>query len=276
MSRRPRTVRPEAPEERRRRAAAIGARLRAVRVERGMSQADVAGDRFTKSYISALETGAAAPSMRALEFVARQLKVPPERFLTRRPEGEEVALPVNIKRAWLSEGRVYVELDDGRAVGMPLARSKKLSEARIGDLDRWEVTEFGRAIAGPSLGEEIGIEDFLGVRVLLPEEVGASRLVADGSPAPTAGAPSRPRRAGPRAGGRYAPVAAWLAAQRGSEVQASFAELERVVGRPLPSSARRYTAPWYSVGNPLARAIRNAGWRATADLPAERIRFRRR
>jgi len=276
MTPRLRNVPAESPEERRRRAAAIGARLRALRVARGMSQADVAGDLFSKAYISALETGVAAPSMRALEFIAAQLKVSPDWFLTRRPDGEEVALPATISRAWLSDGRVYVELDDGRAVGMPLARSKKLSAARIGDFDRWEVTEFGRAIAWPALGEEIGIEDFLGLRVLSPEEVGASRFVADASPAPPAGAPSRPRRAGPRAGGRYAPVAAWLAAQRASEVQASFAELERVLGRPLPPSARRYTAPWHSAINPLARAIKSAGWRASADLGAERVTFRRR
>lgn len=54
----------------------IGARLRAARLRRSMSQRDVAGDRFTPQYISSLERGAVKPSMAALNFLSERLHVP--------------------------------------------------------------------------------------------------------------------------------------------------------------------------------------------------------
>lgn len=282
MSPRKRTLVAEDPAERRARAQAIGSRIRAVRLQRGMTQAQVAGAKFSKAYISALETGAAAPSMRALEYVADQLGVPAEWFLAEQATGEQVALPAIIVRVRFADERVYVEIDDGRAFGMPVARSRKLATARVSQLAGWKVIDRGRAIAWPELGEEIGIEDFLGMRVLRPSEVAAA--VAPGQPRAAAvsggeGEPDPPRQRrsrSMRSGGRYAPLATWLAGRRGSTVVESFAEIEAVLGRPLPPSARRYTAPWYSAIHPLARTLRGAGWRATPDLKREQVTLRRR
>lgn len=46
-----------------------------------MTQAQLAGDRYTKAYISALETGISRPSMVALNYVADRLGLPASHFL---------------------------------------------------------------------------------------------------------------------------------------------------------------------------------------------------
>ena len=62
-------------------AQAIGARLRAERRRRSLTQAALAGERYTKAYISALENGLAKPSMAALNYLAGRLGIPVTRLL---------------------------------------------------------------------------------------------------------------------------------------------------------------------------------------------------
>ena len=59
----------------------IGQRLRAARQRQQLTQAALAGERYTKAYISALETGQAKPSMAALTYLAERLAVPITTFL---------------------------------------------------------------------------------------------------------------------------------------------------------------------------------------------------
>ena len=59
----------------------IGERLREARRRTGFTQQQLAGDRYTKAYVSALETGVARPSMVALTYLAERLGVPPSHFL---------------------------------------------------------------------------------------------------------------------------------------------------------------------------------------------------
>lgn len=62
-------------------AQAIGARLRVERKRRGLTQSAVAGERYTKAYISALENGLAKPSMAAMNYLAGRLGIPTTRLL---------------------------------------------------------------------------------------------------------------------------------------------------------------------------------------------------
>lgn len=62
-------------------AKAIGTRIRAARQAAGLTQQELAGDRYTKAYISALELGHAKPSMAALDYLAPRLGTRPERLL---------------------------------------------------------------------------------------------------------------------------------------------------------------------------------------------------
>src|SRR5918999_2957243 len=54
-------------------AQAIGQRLRQARLAAGLTQQQLAGERYTKAYISALENGIAKPSMAALNYLAPRL-----------------------------------------------------------------------------------------------------------------------------------------------------------------------------------------------------------
>jgi len=62
-------------------ALAIGARIRAARTAARLTQQQLAGDRYTKAYVSALELGHAKPSMAALNYLAPRLGTTPDRLV---------------------------------------------------------------------------------------------------------------------------------------------------------------------------------------------------
>ena len=68
-------------------AARIGARLREARRRAGLSQQQIAGDRYTKAFISAIEHGASRPSMAALSYFADRLGVSAATLLGHEPPG---------------------------------------------------------------------------------------------------------------------------------------------------------------------------------------------
>src|SRR5690625_2157286 len=53
----------------------IGQKVRACRLARNMTQQELAGGVFSKSYVSQVERGAVEPSLRALKFLAARLGV---------------------------------------------------------------------------------------------------------------------------------------------------------------------------------------------------------
>ncbi len=60
----------------------VGLRIREARTDKAMSQKDLVGERFSKSYISSIERGKITPSLKALEYIARQLRVSVAYLLT--------------------------------------------------------------------------------------------------------------------------------------------------------------------------------------------------
>lgn len=62
--------------------AMVGARIREIRRQKGLTQAALAGGGFSKGYVSALERGAVRPSFKALEVLARRLEVPVSELLS--------------------------------------------------------------------------------------------------------------------------------------------------------------------------------------------------
>lgn len=54
----------------------LGQRIRQIRLERGMTQDQLAEGTFSKSYISAIELGKIKPSLTALSIIAQRLQVP--------------------------------------------------------------------------------------------------------------------------------------------------------------------------------------------------------
>jgi tetratricopeptide (TPR) repeat protein len=63
----------------------IGSRLRQARLAAGLTQQELAAGRYTKAYVSALETGQSKPSMAALNFLADRLGIAASRFLDDEP-----------------------------------------------------------------------------------------------------------------------------------------------------------------------------------------------
>jgi tetratricopeptide (TPR) repeat protein len=59
----------------------IGQRIREARRRAGMTQQQLAGERYTKAYVSALENAIARPSMVALNYLAERLSLPASHFL---------------------------------------------------------------------------------------------------------------------------------------------------------------------------------------------------
>ena len=53
----------------------FGAHLRSLRTSRGMTQASLAGDAFTAAFVSMVESGVAAPSLKSIVHFARALGV---------------------------------------------------------------------------------------------------------------------------------------------------------------------------------------------------------
>src|SRR6476619_2692118 len=53
----------------------LGTRLRQLRVGAGLTQSDLAGDRFSKEYVSQIERGKTRPTPQTLAWIAEQLGV---------------------------------------------------------------------------------------------------------------------------------------------------------------------------------------------------------
>jgi len=63
-------------------ATGLGARIRAARLAAGWTQQQLAGERFSKAYVSALENGLVQPSMAALTYLAERLGTSPASLVT--------------------------------------------------------------------------------------------------------------------------------------------------------------------------------------------------
>src|SRR4030088_214379 len=55
----------------------LGERLRQLRVAAGLTQSELAGERFSKEYVSQIERGKTRPTRETIEWVAARLGVEP-------------------------------------------------------------------------------------------------------------------------------------------------------------------------------------------------------
>ena len=74
---------------------------------------------------------------------------------------------------------------------------------------------------------------------------------------------------------KYYALSKYLASLDGEEWQASFDEVEEVLGFPLPPSARQHQAWWSNQSRAHSLAWESAGWKTTGvDLDEGRVTFR--
>ena len=78
---------------------------------------------------------------------------------------------------------------------------------------------------------------------------------------------------------RYEPLAQFLTSKKTDTWEATFEEIERRLGGPLPQSAYKYPAWWANQSGPghsQTRGWRSVGWRTCdLDLEGRRVRFER-
>src|SRR3954452_24590444 len=87
----------------------LGERVRQLRVAAGLTQTDLAGDRFSKEYVSQIERGKTRPTRETIEWLAGQL---------------------GVDAGFLANG---VSADERGRVDAALARADALLEARRND-----------------------------------------------------------------------------------------------------------------------------------------------
>jgi tetratricopeptide (TPR) repeat protein len=137
--------------------AGLGARVRELRVARGLTQTELAGDRCTKEYVSQIERGKSRPTARTLDWIAERLGVEREFLETGVPAGERERIESLIAQAEaaaeLHDHVRTLALLDGLVAPTPqlelralLARSWATMEA--GDVrEALSVAEQARALA---------------------------------------------------------------------------------------------------------------------------------
>ncbi len=96
----------------------VGRRLRELRLAAGMTQADLAGRRFSHAYVSVLEAGRREPSRAAVDYFAQRLGVA-------------------VEELWSEKGATWAlqMAEDLRAEGHN-AKARALLEKTLGNLER--------------------------------------------------------------------------------------------------------------------------------------------
>jgi tetratricopeptide (TPR) repeat protein len=77
----------------------VGTRLRRLRLQRGLTQKELADPRYTHAYVSTIEAGRRQPSPTALEHFAKKLSVDVEELRTGRPPDLEARLNLKLQEA---------------------------------------------------------------------------------------------------------------------------------------------------------------------------------
>ena len=67
-------------------------------------------------------------------------------------------------RAWVSDGKVWIELEDGREIGFPVEKFSRLKGASADDLAKVKIEARGKALRWEELDEDISVAGILAGR----------------------------------------------------------------------------------------------------------------
>ena len=104
----------------------LGLRVRQLRVAAGLTQTDLAGDRFSKEYVSQIERGKTRPTPATLEWLARRLGVDPGFLATGVASDERARVEAALARA---EALIEAHRFDEAATEFRSARRAGVTEA---------------------------------------------------------------------------------------------------------------------------------------------------
>src|SRR6476619_6787816 len=79
--------------------ARLGERVRALRVSAGLTQSQLAGERFSKEYISQIERGKTRPTDSTVSWLAERLGVDPAFISSGVSAGDRAKLEAELERA---------------------------------------------------------------------------------------------------------------------------------------------------------------------------------
>lgn len=142
----------------------LGQRIRQLRTRRGLTQQDLAGEDYSKSYISAIEQGKTRPSLEALQRIASRLEVAAGQLLDPDAPGFVPADPESMPRR--VRRRRGVRAGENLGIFDPAYQDLQISQAEL-------YLHTGR----PTQALEI-------LRPMLPEENGATTQAATGGQRP--------------------------------------------------------------------------------------------
>lgn len=116
----------------------LGQRIRQLRTRKSLTQQDLAGNDYTKSYISAIEQGKSRPSLEALQRMAARLEVSASTLLDPDAQGfmpfDPEALPRRVRRRRNSKGGAGGRVFDSAQAEYQLVQANLLIAAgRPGD-----------------------------------------------------------------------------------------------------------------------------------------------
>lgn len=110
----------------------LGGKIRTARLEEKLTQEQLAGKDFTKSYVSELERGARTPRLTTLKILARRLNRPLSYFLDGVPEEQEAEAYLTIGTAWFHAGAVEEAQESlERALDAAVQQGDDVLQARI-------------------------------------------------------------------------------------------------------------------------------------------------
>lgn len=70
-------------------------------------------------------------------------------------------------RAWLNNRKMWIELDDGREIGFPVDKYRRLRDADNEQLEKVKIEAHGKALRWEELDEDLSIEGILAGRWLV-------------------------------------------------------------------------------------------------------------
>jgi transcriptional regulator with XRE-family HTH domain len=124
----------------------LGERLRQLRVAAGMTQTDLAGDRFSKEYVSQIERGKTRPNVETTAWLAERLGVDPALLATGVATDVRNRVEATLARAEaLSEARRYPEsIDVFRQAAVEVAATGSAElDVRLRSGEAWALSETG-------------------------------------------------------------------------------------------------------------------------------------
>jgi len=136
-------------------------RLRDARLRAGLTQAELAGERYTKAHISALEHGLANPSVEALGYLASRLGTTSAGLLGGLEDGPWTSLKADLALAtgaWPEAVDRYRALLDGGVAGPVRATAQAGLAEALCRLDRGREA-LPAALAAASAFEQLGMTD---------------------------------------------------------------------------------------------------------------------